>query len=295
MDEKYFTQIHLTETEFSRLCEIIEAHIGIRMIPAKRIMLESRLQKRLKTLNMDSFSEYIAYFSTAKGFDAEIEQFINVVTTNKTDFFREIEHFNILEKQLLPELTSGDVWNSQRPLLVWSAASSTGEEAYTLAMCIDNFVNGRRLPFHILGTDISTKVLSVARKGVYQADKIVELPQGVVKRYFLRSKNPEKKEVRIIPDLRSRVGFAQWNLDETPYHCVEKFHIIFCRNVLIYFDRQRKERIINALVECLHPSGYLFLGHSESISGMSVPVHSIAPTIFMKTGVMTHEHKGSHR
>ena len=272
--------VALNDSQFRRLSEFIESEVGIKMPPTKRIMLESRLRKRLRVLGIDSFEEYIEYvFSSHAG---EIIHMIDVVTTNKTDFFRESQHFDYMTDTLLPE-EYGKGWGRGSKLKVWSAASSTGEEAYTLAIVLSEFARDNPgFDYRILGTDISTAVLDAARKGVYRADRIDPVDPVLRRRYFLKSRNPDSGLVRVRADLRRRAQFHRLNLMHERYPIRDKFHIIFCRNVIIYFERPRQMELLNRLYQHLIPGGYLFLGHSESLAGMSLPVETVAPTIYRR-------------
>lgn len=272
--------VALNDSQFRRLSEFIETEVGIKMPATKRIMLASRLRKRLRALDIKTFDEYIDYVFSDHG--GEIVHMIDVVTTNKTDFFRESRHFDYLEETLLPtEFARG--WGRDGVFKIWSAASSTGEEAYTLAIVLSEFArkNGG-FDFRILGTDISTAVLDAARKGVYQASRIEPVDPALRRRYFLKSKDPESDLVRVSADLRRRAQFHRLNLMHKRYPIRDKFHVIFCRNVIIYFERSRQIELLMRLYDHLVPGGYLFLGHSESLAGMSIPVQSVAPTIYRR-------------
>ncbi|HON19153.1 MAG TPA: protein-glutamate O-methyltransferase [Salinivirgaceae bacterium] len=281
MDEErnlFYYNIELTDKEFNLLSSFIYNEYGIKMPPIKKVMLQSRLQKRLKVLGMRSFKEYCDYVFSAEGSN-EVIHMMDVVSTNKTDFFREPIHFDFLRETILPELVA----NGQRSVKIWSAGSSSGEEAYTIAITISEFAETKNpIDFQIIGTDISTQVLKTAIEGIYKEDKIANLPLSIKKKYFLRSKDPEKKLVRIVPQLRQKVKFGRLNLMDDIYPINETFDIVFCRNTLIYFDRPTQEKVINKLCQHLRPNGYFFLGHSESITNMAVPLMHLKPTIFKR-------------
>ena len=271
----------LSDAEFARLSAFIYNVAGIKMPPAKRIMLQSRLQKRLRELQMDSFKEYTEYLLSERGKQEELIHMLDVVSTNKTDFFREPVHFDFLRETVLPlhyEETSG------RAIKIWSAACSSGEEPYTIAMTIAEYCRsvGQQRDYSILGTDISTKVLKMAMNAVYKMDRVEGIPIEILHRYFLRSKDRENPTVRIVPELRKHVKVQRMNFMDESYPINEVFDVIFCRNVLIYFDRQTQEKVIGKLCTKLKPGGYFFLGHSESIMNMDLPLQSIRPTIFRK-------------
>lgn len=270
----------LTDSQFDRLSKFIHLEYGIKMPPAKKIMLQSRLQKRLRELKIDSFNTYVDYVFSKDG-EGEIIHMIDVVSTNKTDFFREPTHFDYLKNTVLPEFVSTPIPNRQ--LKVWSAACSSGEEVYTIAMVLAEFFKlHSEYDFSIFGSDISTRILQKAKEGIYAEDRVNVVPLDIKKKYILRSKDSQKKLVRIVPALRSKVNFARINFMDQSYPINETFDIIFCRNVLIYFDRQTQENVINKLCKHLKPNGYFFLGHSESITGINVPLKHIKPTVFRK-------------
>jgi chemotaxis protein methyltransferase CheR len=277
------TSHHLTERQFVQLAGYIESELGIRMPPAKKVMLESRLQKRLRSLKMADFEEYLEHvFSNSSG-DGELLHMIDAVTTNKTDFFREPDHFQRMTDAVLPDLYAHMEAGRRRPLMVWSTASSTGEEPYTLAMVLEEFrARHSDFDYRVLGTDISTEVLERGRKAIYTEERAAMVPHELRTRYLLRSKDRDARLVRIKPELRARVVFQRLNLMAETFDVRDSFHIIFCRNVIIYFDRTNQQRLLRKLFSYLIPGGYLFLGHSETLAGMELPLESYAPTVYRK-------------
>ncbi len=274
------SSVSLSEEQFRRLSRFIESEVGIKMPPAKRIMLESRLQKRLRALELNTFDEYVRHVFDHDG--DEIIHMIDVVTTNKTDFFREADHFTFLRDRILPEHFPRG-WGESSPLNAWSAASSTGEEAYTLGIVLAEFRRENpRFDFRILGTDISTAVLATARKGVYPAGRIDPVDGALRKRYFLRSRDSAAELVRVKSLLRQRTSFHRMNLMAPTFPIRDRFHLIFCRNVIIYFERPRQEELLRKLYDYLLPGGFLFLGHSETLAGIDLPVESVAPTVYRR-------------
>ncbi|MFO8064427.1 MAG: CheR family methyltransferase [Spirochaetota bacterium] len=272
----------LTTEQFNTLSRFVESELGIRMPPAKRIMLESRLQKRLRALSLNSFKDYIDFVFSDSQKEAELLHMIDSVTTNKTDFFRESDHFDYLTQQLLPQRYEQG-WGRQRPLRVWSTACSTGEEPYTLAMVLEEFRHGRQdFSYGILATDISTRALEQGERAMYPEDRVEPVPNEMRKKYLLRSKDRSSRLVRIKPELRRRVKFHRLNLMHDEYDIRDRFEVIFCRNVIIYFERPTQQRLLSHLYEYLAPGGYLFLGHSETLAGMELPLSSVAPTIYRK-------------
>lgn len=272
--------IDLGVGEFNRLSKFIISEYGIKMPPEKKIMLQSRLQRRLKALNLNSFKDYVDYVFSPEGQSEEVIHMMDVVSTNKTDFFRESAHFDYLLTDALPELLQDQ---KNRSLNIWSAGCSSGEEPYTIAITLSEFKERyASFDFSISASDISTKMLNKAAAAIYAEDRTVDIPHSLLIKYFLRSKNKEEKKVRVIPALRSKIKYFRQNLLYLPTVQNPEFHIIFCRNVLIYFNRETQFSILDKLCGQLCKGGYLFLGHSESITGFDLPVEHIRPTIFRK-------------
>lgn len=278
--------VKLSQKEFRILAGFIESELGIKMPDIKKTMVEARLQKRLRVLRMRSFEDYCRHVFSPEGEQDELIHMIDVVTTNKTDFFRESGHFDYMVKETLPTLIKDFGAGTRRPLGVWSAGCSTGEEPYTLAMVLSDYKEtiGRNFRFFILATDISTRVLHVAQKGVYEESKTEAVPQNMKKSYLLRSKDRTKGVVRIVPELRELVHFRRLNFMDEDFGFREKMDIIFCRNVIIYFDRHTQEKLLNKFATHLNPGGYLFMGHSETLSGMNLPYRPVGPTVYRKVG-----------
>lgn len=270
----------ISKRNFDQLARFIYDYSGIKMPPSKITMLEGRLRRRLRATGISSFDGYCDYLFKHDGLESEKVYLIDAVTTNKTDFFREPNHFSYLASHVLPGLASRNL----RRIRAWSAACSTGAEPYTMAMVIDDFIGSdRQTDYMILATDLSTDVLQVAQRGIYSADMVAPVPDDFQARYVRRAVNPQRSDVRISPALRSKVGFARLNLMDAGYSVGEPMHFIFCRNVLIYFDKPTQQRVLSRLVECLEPGGHLFIGHSETVSGFDLPIRQVANTVFQKT------------
>jgi chemotaxis protein methyltransferase CheR len=270
--------IQLSDSDFTRLSNFIYSNYGIKLSISKKIMLQSRLLARLKANNMDSYKEYCDFVLSGKSDESEIVHMIDLISTNKTDFYRESAHFDFMKQVTLPEFLEN---NSGKPMTVWSSASSSGEEAYTISMVISEFLEGKKkFDFSVFGTDISTRMLEKASLGIYPLERVDDIPLSQKKKYLLKGKDTEKPMVRIIPELRAKTKFERLNLMDNSYNVPKEFDIIFCRNVLIYFDRETQEKVINKLCMHLKKGGYFFLGHSESVSGINVPLKQIKPTIF---------------
>ncbi len=282
MNQSVMTAV-LSETEFERLSRVIYSQCGIKMPPSKKVMLEVRLRRRLRALGLASFGDYCDYLFSAEGMEQELTDMIDVVTTNKTDFFREPRHFEFLTTVAVPELMNFYGAGLRRNLNIWSAGCSTGEEPYTIAMVLSEFRQQRPgFEFLILGTDISTKVLDRAVRAVYRMDRIDPVPQEMKKKYLLRSRDRQRNLVKIAPEVRSFVRFRRLNFTAEDFGMREPMDIIFCRNVIIYFDRPTQGRLLNRLCEHLIPGGYLFMGHSETLSGLRVPLAPVGPTVYRK-------------
>jgi len=272
--------LRMNDRIFDRFSEFIKTELGIKMPASKKTLLEARLQKRLRELCMNSHDEYCEYLFSASGMEEELSKLVDVVTTNTTDFFREPKHFELLSRSILPEFYSRR--GGARNVNIWSAGCSSGEEPYTLGIVLSEFA--RQNPgftFSILATDISTKVLRMAVSAVYPEAKIHPIPMELRKRYLLRSKDRTKKVVRIAPEVRSHVRFRRLNFMEE-FNFDGKLDIIFCRNVVIYFDRQTQEKLFSRFCRKLSPGGYLFIGHSESLAGMDLPLEPVAPTVYRR-------------
>ncbi len=276
-----YYKIQMTDEDFNRLSTFIYNDLGIKMPDVKKVMLQSRLQKRLSELKMASFKDYIDFVFSREGQEQEIIKMIDVVTTNKTDFFREPTHFDFLIETALPQLLDANPKLS--PVRIWSAGCSSGEEPYTLTIVLKEFaLKNQGFDFEIMATDLSTKILDKAVTAVYGEDRVIGIPLDLKRKYFLKSKDSASKTVRVIPELRAKVSFRRLNFMDTQYHVDKEFDIVFCRNVLIYFDRETQQQVINKLCSKLKPNGFFFLGHSESITNMNVPLRQIKPTIFRK-------------
>ncbi len=271
----------LSDPDFHRLAGFIEGELGIRMPYTKRIMLESRLQKRLRRFGFDSYTKYVDFVFSKEGRESELINMIDAVTTNKTDFFREADHFDFLVGRILPAAEAKDGAGIARPFSVWSAGCSTGEEPYTIAMVLEERkAVDPRFSYHIFASDLSTQVLDKAREAVYEEEKAAVVPLSFKKKYMLRSKDKDKSLVRMKGEIRAKVRFDRINFMDERYPVSEAFDVVFCRNVIIYFDRQVQESILRKLCAHIRPGGWLILGHSETLTGMEMPLKGIAPTIY---------------
>lgn len=269
----------LSTRNFQRLARFIQDYSGIKMPANKRTMLEGRLRRRMRATQIDDVNAYCRYLFEEDGMASEAVHLIDAVTTNKTEFFREPAHFDFLVAKGLPALAA----RGRRDIKIWSSACSTGAEPYTIAMIMDEFCADQRgTDYSILCTDICTEVLDQAIAGRFSEQMIETVSMARRKQYVMRSRDTSRNEVRITPDLRSKLAFGRLNLMDERYPVDPDFDIIFCRNILIYFDKPTQAKVLSRLCDHLASGGYLLLGHSESIVGIDLPVTQIANTVFQK-------------
>ena len=269
----------LSKYEFENFRELIYRESGINLSEQKKILLEGRLQKRLQTLSLTNFQEYFRLVSSKQG-ETEKILMIDAVSTNKTDFYREPHHFEFLANTIVPEFIQR---NAGKTLKIWCAASSTGEEPYTIAITLEELLERYSFMYSLDASDISTKVLQQASNGIYNMGRVKPVPERLLKKYFLKSKDPLKNLVRVNGDLRKKGNYQRINLMEMPYpFSKQKVDVIFCRNVLIYFDKATQQKVVSNLTSCLNEGGYLLIGHSESLFQMNLPLRQIHPATFQK-------------
>lgn len=280
-NEEAIYSLKLSDNIFDKFSRLIYEQSGIHLLPEKKVMLEGRLRKRLKVMQLDSFEEYYQLFSTQDGLKEELRFLLNAVTTNKTDFFREPAHFEYLKENLLPQHMAKVRSGYKTTFSVWSAGCSSGEEPYTLAMLFSEYKEQfNNFYYEIFASDIDTEMLQNAIKAVYPLETIEDIAIDFKTKYFLKSKDSFAKLVRLVPEIRESVEFFKLNLMDKVYNNHKKYDLIFCRNVIIYFDRKTQEEVINKFAQHLTPGGYLFLGHSETINGLVTPFKRIASTIY---------------
>jgi chemotaxis protein methyltransferase CheR len=273
------TDDRLSRRNFEALSRYIYDYSGIKMPETKVTMLEGRLRRRLRATGIGSLDEYCEFLFKKEGLASESTYLIDAVTTNKTDFFREPKHFEFMARTGLRDMVNA----GHKRLRIWSSACSTGAEPYTIAMVMQEFVeSNREIDYSILATDLSTEVLQAAKRGVYPRDMVMPVPSGLQQKYVMMPRDKTRGEVRISPKLRSKVGFARLNLMDVNYPVGEAMHMVFCRNVLIYFDKPTQAKVLTRLCDQLLPGGYLFVGHSESVAGIQLPVKQVANTVFRK-------------
>lgn len=267
-----FTAIILQEKEFAQFRELIYRIAGISMSPAKKPLVTSRLAKRLRHYGLASYGDYFRMITAADG-KKELQMAVDLLTTNETHFFREPKHFDFLRQHILPTRKLG------RPLRIWSAACSSGEEPYSIAMQLDEVLG--TAPWEIVASDLSTRVLETARTGLYPMERLLEIPPFYLSNYCLKGTGNHEGSLLIERKLRDRVQFMQHNLTETPPRLGE-FDVIFLRNVMIYFDPDTKRQVVARLLSLLRPGGYFMVGHSETLNGISESVHLVQPAVYRK-------------
>jgi chemotaxis protein methyltransferase CheR len=248
-------EFHFTAQDFERVRKMIYDHAGIALNPSKEDMVYSRLARRLRALKLNNFNDYLALLERSDS--EEWEGFVNALTTNLTSFFREQHHFPVLAEHVKQQ-------RGKHPITIWCSASSTGEEPYSLAMTMVDVFSSYNPPVKILATDLDTNVLAKAAAGVYSLDRVDKMSDDMVKRFFLKGSGSQAGFARVRPELRDMITFRQINLLDSTWPIRGPFDAIFCRNVMIYFDKPTQHKILERFAPMLHPDGLLFAGHSES-------------------------------
>ena len=267
------TGMTLQRHEFIWIKDYLYKNTGIVLNENKQALVMGRLEKRLRFHGLKSYSEYFRLFD-APGFETETAMAIDLLTTNETYFFREPKHFEYLVKHILPNQTL------HRPFRIWSAASSSGEEAYTLAMLLADY--GKLHDWEIMGSDISTRILEKARRGLYPLNASEKIPSALLKRYCLKGRGEFEGFLLMDPQFGQRMNFRYLNLVESLPVGLGLFDVNFLRNVMIYFDVPTKQRLLQQICEFLRPGAYLFVSHSESLSGMNLNLQTVAASIYRK-------------
>lgn len=274
-----FMLLRMDDESFTKLSTYVTREYGIKLPDSKRSMLESRLNKKVKSLGMNSYKEFMTFLFSPDGVRGELYEVIDLITTNKTDFFREAGHFRFLADNFLPSYLDG---KPHQALNIWSAGCSSGEEPYTLVMVLEEYKDRNRcqLNYRLLASDISVAMLQTAYQGIYDNEKTAPIPMDMKRKYFLRGQK-DPSLVRVKPDYRKLIQYKRINLMDTQYGLRRsEFDFIFCRNVLIYFDKPTQEAVIRKFCQHLKPGGLLFLGHSESIMGMNLNLKQVSTTVY---------------
>ncbi len=265
-------EFHFTEQDFQRIRRLIYDHAGINLSEAKKDMVYSRLGRRLRATGLTTFRDYLALLETND--PAEWEAFVNSLTTNLTAFFREPHHFPLLAEHI------GRV-RHRRPIELWCSAASTGEEPYTMAMTMVDLFGSYTPPVHILATDLDTSVLKKAEAGIYPMERVEKLPQDTLRRFFLKGAGRHAGFVQVRRELRDLVTFRPLNLLDEKWPVRGPFEAIFCRNVMIYFDKPTQYRILQKFVPVMHGDALLFAGHSESFQHAADLFHIRGRTVYV--------------
>lgn len=272
--------LELTDREFQKISRLVYDQCGIHLTDGKRELVKARLGKRIRNGPFRSFQDYYQ-FVLKDDSGQELIQLLDSITTNFTFFFREQKHFDFLQTEILPDLISRKQLNRRR-LRFWCAACSTGEEPYSIAMSLLETIDRPSLwDLLILATDLSTKVLKVAESAIFPKERIQSVPPLLIKKYFLKGEGRWKDYVMIKEEVRRLVQFRRLNLME-PFNYPEQFDCIFCRNVMIYFDKKAQKKLVNRLYECLREGGFLLIGHSESLTGIEHPFQYVRPAVYRK-------------
>ncbi|ACB73718.1 CheR family methyltransferase [Opitutus terrae] len=269
----------MRESEFEFIRNLVYERSRINLSPDKRELVSARLGKRLRAMKLHSVGEYCRLLKSPDS-EGELANLIDVISTNHTFFFRETSHFDFLRTTVVPEMKARAAKERWSRLLVWSAACSSGEEPYSIAITLAEALTG--WPWQVQATDISHRVLEKARLGIYRDETVDRLPKMTVQTHFQRGFGPQDGNYRVKAALRSQVMFRHLNLleGEPPFN--ELFHVIFCRNVMIYFDRPTQEELVNKLARRLVPGGYLFVGHAESLTGIHHHLQTVKPAIYRR-------------
>jgi len=273
----------ITDSEFRQLREFIHAHTGIALSDHKRALVCSRLAKRLRHHGLRHYADYYELLTQGDPEGQELVAMINAITTNKTDFFREPHHFRFLSDEVFPAYRQNP--NRVRPLRLWSAAASTGEEAYSLAItALEAMPSFNEQDVRILATDIDTEVLSRAANGIYAMEQASHIPRALLQRYFLKGHGEHEDEVMAKPILKALIHFAHLNLLDDPWPMHGPFDVILCRNVLIYFDKSTQQKLFRRMGAMLRKDGYLLLGHSEAMHGLNDLFRTVGHSIYQWRG-----------
>ena len=269
---------------FDRFSRMVQQSIGVQLPASKKVMVESRLRRRITELGLRSVDDYFRHLFDNGGLSEELDTIFDAVTTNKTDYFREAEHFIHLTERIIPaRLSKRQATGRSSMFKVWSAAASTGAEAYTAAMVLADRESRRgAFEWRILGTDINRKVLSEAKRAVYSDAVIQPVPAAFRERFLLRGQGAQKGNWRVVPDLRRRVNFQKLNLMDTHYPVDHDLDVIFLRNVLIYFSEADQSRVIAQLASHLAPQGHLIVGHAEGMVVRHPSLRQVGPAVYCK-------------
>jgi chemotaxis protein methyltransferase CheR len=268
------TSVKLEKSQFERISQLVYQLTGINLHPGKQELVKARLTKRLRALGLKSFEAYMEYLQRDNT-EEELVAMIEAMTTNKTSFFRELQHFNYLCRQIVPGLKN-------RKIRIWSAGCSSGEEPYSIAILLHEAIQEfAQWDISILATDLSSHMVAHARKGIYDINHLQDVSPLLISKYFTCVEINPVRRYQVIEPLRSHVHFARLNL-KGEWPMSGYFDVIFCRNVMIYFDKPAQEQLVNRFWKLLKPGGHLFVGHSESLVGLPHKLRYVQPAIYVK-------------
>ena len=266
-------EFSFSDQEFKQVCQLIHERAGIHLTPSKKDMVYSRLTRRLRANNISSFSDYLTIVEANS--EPECEAFVNALTTNVTAFYREAHHFPVLAEHMRSL--------KRHPIHIWCNAASTGEEPYTIAMTMVDLFGSLPPPVRIIATDIDTQALQKANDGVYSLEQAKKLPKEVLERFFLKGRDDKAGQVKVRKELRDLITFSQLNLQDSQWPIKGPFDAIFCRNVMIYFDKPTQHKILQRFVPLMQKDALLFAGHSESLQGVNDTFKLRGKTVYSLT------------
>ncbi len=273
----------ITDKDYSFIRDLIYKETRINLGDSKRELVSARLGKRLRANNLGTYTDYCKMLQSHSN-SGELYHLIDAISTNHTFFFREINHFNFLNSHILPSFENGQLGNGKE-LKIWSCACSTGEEPYSLALTLEEYLGSKMgYDWSIQCSDISNRVLDFASKGIYDQERLKNVKIEWLKKYFQKGEKQMEGYFRVRPELAKKLKFQRLNLFAPNFPWQQKFHVIFCRNVMIYFDRETQQELVGRLAQHLVPGGYLLIGHAESLAGIRHPYNSIKPAIYQLPG-----------
>jgi len=272
----------LTDSDYTRIAQLVYEHSRIHLGDGKRELVASRLGKRLRAIGCSTYAEYCGFLSGREG-AGEINNLVDAISTNHTFFFRERKHFDFLEQTVLADFHRDATFRGDGCFRCWSAAASTGEEPYSIAIVLA--MHGDKNPgfrWEMECSDISRTAMDAAMEGIYPEARLDDVPPGMKKRFFQRGIGSQEGRFRVKAELRNRMSWHLMNLFQDAYPFDKKFHVIFCRNVMIYFDKPSQELLVQRMSRLIKPGGYLKVGHSESLAGIHHPLQTVRPAVYRK-------------
>ncbi len=273
-------KLEITQQEYELVRQLVYERAGINLGDNRQHLVQARIAKIIRKEKFSDFQDYFKFLKSDKS-GREISHLIDAISTNTTYFFREADHFDFLKQTLLEKLEESK--GSLLTVRIWSAASSSGEEPYTIAMIVHKLMKQfPQLSLKMLATDISQEILEKAKSGIYPRERLKNVPEEYIREYFRKISSCKDVMFEISPEIKKLVTFANFNLMMPRYPFKYGFDYVFCRNVMIYFDRNTQENVVNKIAQHIRPGGYLIVGHSESLNGLKHPLKYIKPTIYMR-------------